>query len=81
MRDLGDKIIMTHCLSILHNPYNASLFPELANVRMLTGRAGAHLDLMTTLLVHLFLSLFPLLGRLDFTCHLHNLDLGKWASE
>lgn len=53
---------------------------QLADAQI-TVNSAAHLDLMTALLIHLLLRLFPLFCSLDLTRHLHDLDLGQWTCE
>ena len=78
MSHFRDQVIMTHLFPVLHDPDNTCLF---VSSKFTSTESSTDLDLVPPLLVDLLLGLFPLLARLDFTSHLHDLDLGQRAGE
>jgi hypothetical protein len=77
MGNLGNKVIMTHLLSILHDPDYTCLVVSPWTINQMKP----YLDLVTSLLVHLLLRLLPLFTSLNLTSHLHDLQFRKVGSE
>jgi hypothetical protein len=70
MGNLGNKVIMTHLLSIFHDPDYTCLIVS----QWTMNQMNTYLDLMTPLFVDLLLRLLPLFTSFDLTSHLHNLQ-------
>ena len=78
MGNLRNKVIMTHLLSIFHDPDYTCLIVSQCDV---SEQKSTYLDLMTPLLIDLLLRLLSLFTGLDLTSHLHNLQFRKVGSK